>query len=96
MLHEDKTIYRHNGRRLTKEEWDALPNRLPRKLNKLSNVKIYGKKEFNYISPMSGKEISCHGKRREEMKKYGVREVAPDEYNKVLKDQGFYDRKHPE
>lgn len=52
--------------------------------------------DYKYISPMSGKEITDRNQRKEEMKKFKVREVAPEEYNNKLKDLGFYDRRHPE
>ncbi len=53
------------------------------------------KKPISYLSPMSGKEVTCYSQRREEMKKYNVREVPPEEYDNKLKDSGFYDRRQP-
>lgn len=50
-------------------------------------------KPFAYISPMSGKEITDRAQRREEMKKYNVREVPPEEYGNMLKDRGFDERR---
>ncbi len=36
--------------------------------------------DVTYKSPLSGKEVTSRSQRREEMKVYNVREVAPDEY----------------
>lgn len=80
--------YRLNGKKVTKKEF----------MKGAIGFKAgapYVSKPFSYISPMSGKEITDQGQRREEMKKYNVREVPPEEYNNKLKDQGFYDRRHP-
>jgi len=49
-------------------------------------------KPMSYISPMSGKEITCPSQRRQEMKEYGVREVDPSENREMLRDRGFDER----
>lgn len=67
--------YRYNGKKISQEEWDMLPNRL----NDLSNVSFHVTKNFEYESPLSGKIITSRQQRSDEMKRYGVREVEPSE-----------------
>lgn len=80
-------VYRLNGVQVTKEEWDA-----SKKVGIDFSNPFYAAKPMSYISPMSGKEITCPKQRKEEMKKYGVREVDPSEYRSMLRDRGFDER----
>lgn len=84
--------YRINGKQVTKEEF--LKGGVG--FNFSSGAAPAIKKPICYVSPMSGKEITDYAQRKAEMKKYNVREVAPEEYNNKIKDLGFYDRRHPE
>lgn len=88
--------YRVNGKKMTKKQWDKYWAAKGTNFNSFAKTNFYVNKPIEYVSPMSGKTVTCRNQRKEEMKKYNVREVAPEEYNKVLKDRGFYDRKHPE
>lgn len=67
--------------------------RLNEKINEGGVDAPYVSKPMSYISPMSGKEVTCPKQRKEEMKKYGVREVDPSEYREMLKDRGFDERR---
>lgn len=81
--------YKVNGKYLTQEEWDALP----KKKELFTGEPVYANYSIKeYISPMSGKLITSKLERKEEMKKYGVREVDPSEYRSMLRDRGFDER----
>lgn len=80
-------IYRVNGRRVSREEFLKGAKGIHQGRPAMQT------KPISYISPMSGKEITDYAQRREEMKKYNVREVPPEEYGNKLKDLGFDERR---
>lgn len=72
------SIYRVNGRRVSKEEF--LKDSKLDFSTKGTFYVTFGMKE--YVSPLSGELVTSKVKRREEMKKYEVREVDPSECGK--------------
>lgn len=70
--------YRINGRRVSKKEFMKDAKGFDYSTRGKISV-IYSQKE--YISPLTGKLITSKVERREEMKKFKVREVDPSEYN---------------
>ena len=49
-------------------------------------------RDVSYKSPLSGKEITSRSQRREEMKTFGVREVAPDEFTPTYNTRKWAER----
>lgn len=69
--------YRINGKKVTREEF--LKDAKGFDCSTFPKIHVtFSQKE--YISPLTGKLITSKVERREEMKKFGVREVDPSEY----------------
>lgn len=77
----------------TKEEYEARTKPSPKAVrNETWSSGIY-KPTIEYLSPISGKEITDRGQRREDLKRSGCREVDPSEFRAEYKNERFI-KKH--
>lgn len=54
-------------------------------------TKIYSP-TISYVSPITGKEITDRGERREDLKRSGCREVEPSEFKAEYKNERFINK----